>query len=198
MTTTLTVNAVARMLWVSAAAIVLGIGVGLIWWPSSQSIAQVQVQAEQIYERANDDDAALRRASHLREAAERIAQDVNSLSGGTSASATTASAIELLNRDGRAFGVDIRSLGPSPQATPLAAAGLTGIPLEVAARGHFRSLLTFVADLPRHDVLLDIGNVDLAGNGGRAPEPTVDAKIDLIVYWYHAPPEMENHAARTL
>jgi Tfp pilus assembly protein PilO len=195
----MTLPAAARLLWLLAAAILLGVGVGLIWLPSSQAIAQLETQAKELYERADQNEAEVRDAAHLRAAAQRIDDDVHSLSGQASASAAMARALTLLEGDARTYGIEIRSVAPAPHAPPAPSAGLSGTPLEIDAHGSFRALLAFAADLPRHDALIEVDDVDLAAAPTRSPAPALDAKIDATIYRYHPASDPEvTHAPGTL
>lgn len=195
----LTLPAAARLIWLLAGAMLLGVGVGLVWMPSSQAIAQVQAQAKDLYDRASRNDAEARESARLEAAAKHIAADVDSLSGQASPTAATARALALLNRDARLFGVAIHAIAPAPQASPAPFAGLRGMPLEIDARGSFRALLAFAADLPRHDVLIEIDDLNLAATPSRSRSPVLEAKIEATIYRYNPAPETEvTHAPGTL
>ena len=183
--------ATIRIVWLLTAAVIFGIGIGLVWWPSSQAINALRAQAKSAYDEADQNDAEVRHAAELQAVERRVAEDVAHLSGRTSHSAVLAATLQLLYGEGRAFHVDVRSIvpAPAPSSTPIAEASsrgtLTGTPIEIDARGRFRDLLHFVADLPRHDVLVAIDNANLAGGGDRSAEPILNARINATVYRYH-------------
>jgi Tfp pilus assembly protein PilO len=203
----LTTSAGVRIIWMLGAAIFLGVGVGLVWWPTSQTISVLKSQAKSLYDEANQNEADVRHAAELHSLAKRVSDDVRLLSGQGSQSAVTAATLSLLNREARAFGIDVRSIvpAPAPSPTPLARgqttsnSALDGNPVEIDIRGRFRDVLAFVADLPRHNVLIDVSDVNLADEGDRSVKPVLSAKIHAIVFRYRGIAEEETqHASGTL
>jgi len=178
-----------RILWLAAAAVLFGLGVGVVWWPSAQDIAQMQAQAKNLYDGANANERVLRQAARMRAARARVAADVRALAGSETPNAATVRAIRLLDRRAKAFGLEIRAvvpaLPPSPAPAASAQAGsLLGFPVEIDLRGTFRAVLAFTADIPRHDVLVEVRNLDLAAAGDRARKPVLDARLAVTVYRY--------------
>jgi len=173
----LTMASAVRVVWMVSAALFVGGGVGIVWWPSSQTIASMQSQARTLYDQANANDVEVRHAAELRALAKRMADDVRALSGEDSQSATTAAALALLSHESRAFTVDVRSFVPATAATPAPGTSLVGTPVEIDVRGGFRNLLALVSDL--NDVSLD-------DNGNRSATPVLSAKIHATIFRYHA------------
>lgn len=182
----LTMASAVRVVWMVSAALFVGGGVGIVWWPSSQTIASMQSQARTLYDQANANDVEVRHAAELRALAKRMADDVRALSGEDSQSATTAAALALLSHESRAFTVDVRSFVPATAATPAPGTSLVGTPVEIDVRGGFRNLLALVSDLPRHNVLIDVNDVSLDDNGNRSATPVLSAKIHATIFRYHA------------
>jgi hypothetical protein len=202
----LSLASTVRITWVFTAAMFLGIGMGVVWWPASQTIAAVKEQAESQYDEATQNEAVVRHAAQLRAVAKRVADDVRQLSGG-SQSALTAAALTLLNRESHAHAIDIRSIVPAPvtlaSSAPAAArpadSALTGTALEIDARGGFRDILAFISDLPRHNVLIDVSDVNIIERGDHSPKPVLSATIHATVFRYKGIKEGEiQHAAGTL
>jgi len=188
------VRSSVRIVWMLTGTILFGVGLGVVWWPTSETIATIKAQAKILYDEANQNEADARRASQLLAVAKRIADDVRRLSGQNSQSATTAATLALLARDAAIHRIDVRSIVPVPvtSASPApvvstgAAAPFTGAPLEITVRGRFRDVLSFIADLPRHDVLLDVSDVDLAAIGESPSRPKLNATIHATVFRYQA------------
>jgi Tfp pilus assembly protein PilO len=178
----LTISSMVRILWMLTAATFVGAGVGIVWWPSSQALAAMQSQAKALYDEANDNEAEIRHAAQLHALAKQVADDVRELSGRRSESAVMAATLTLLGTEARAFKIDVRSILPT--ATPVASSPLSGIPVEIDARGHFRELLAFVSDLPRHNVLIDVSDVSLDDDGDRTLSPVLSAKIHATLFRY--------------
>jgi len=190
-----------RLVWLSAAVVFLGLGVGAVWWPNAQAIAAVSAQARSLYDQANQNDAEVRHAAQLRALAKRVADDVHSLSGLGSQSAVMATTLNLLNREGRMFSVDVRSIVPAPaaSASPVPQAGaLAGTTVQIDVRGHFRDILAFTSDLPRHNALIEIHDVSLIDRGDRSPAPVLGATIHATLFRYRDAGQRETqHAAGT-
>lgn len=188
------------------AAMFLGIGMGVVWWPASQTIAAVKEQAESQYDEANQNEAVVHHAAQLRAIANRVTDDVRQLSGG-SQSALTAATLTLLNRESHAHTIDIRSIVPAPiaptSAPPAAArpadSALTGTAIEIDARGRFRDILAFISDLPRHNVLIDVSDINIIDRGDHSPKPVLGATIHATVFRYKGIKKGEiPHAAAAL
>jgi Tfp pilus assembly protein PilO len=202
-----TMSAGIRIIWMLGAAIFLGVGLGLVWWPTSQTIAAIKSQAKNLYDEANENEADVRHAAELRSLAKRVSADVHLLSGQGSQSAVTAATLSLLNREARVFGVDVRSIVPAPASSPTPPAqgqstsisSLAGAPVEIDVRGRFRNVLAFVADLPRHNVLIAVSDLSLADEGDPSIKPVLSAKLHATVYRYRGIAEEEaQHASGTL
>ncbi|HTX57048.1 MAG TPA: type 4a pilus biogenesis protein PilO [Candidatus Acidoferrales bacterium] len=186
-----------RIVWMLAASIFFGVGVGIVWWPTSQTIASYKTQAKSLYDDANQDETEIAHASELRSAARRVEDDVKLLSAQSSAGAVTAATLRLLNGEAHAYGVDVRSIVPAPQASASPGA-LAGTVVELDVRGRFRNLLAFISDLPRHDVLMEINDVSLAGTGDRSPKPVLAATIHAAIYRYRGIGKETQHASGAL
>jgi len=186
----LTMPMAVRIVWMLTATTFLGGGLGIVWWPTSETITVTQSQAKALYDEANENEAAVRHATQLHALAKRIADDLRALSGQSSQSAAVAATLALLNREARDFKIEVRSIVPTIMATP-AAASLSGAPIEIDVRGQFRDLLAFVSDLPRHDVLIDVSDVSLGDEDQRSLRPTLDARIHATVFRYRGTAEEE-------
>jgi len=187
----LTIVSAIRIIWMVSITIFVGGGVGIVWWPSSQTIAATQLQAKVLYDEANVNEAEVRHAAELQALTDRMADDVRALSGQASPSAATAATLALLNREARVFAIDVRSIVPTTAPTPAPSTALVGTPIEIDVGGHFRNLLAMVSDLPRHNVLIEVNDVSLDDDGDRSLRPVLSAKIHATVFRYHANTEEE-------
>jgi hypothetical protein len=183
------VTAWVRVIWVLTAAIFFGIGIGAVWWPSAQAIASVRAQAKGAYDEANQNESEIRHAAQLRAVAERVSRDVSRLAGQDSESATTAMTLRILNAQSRKFGVEIGAIVPRSEAAPDAPNPgavnnrLTGTEVEIDLRGRFRNVLSFVSDLPRHEVLIRINSVDvLQVDASRPDRPVLTVKMAATLF----------------
>ena len=195
-----------RVVWILTAAVFFGLGLGIVWWPASQTIAAIKAQAKNLYDEANQNEATVQRAVQLRAVAKRVADDVHRLSGQGSPSALTAATLALLNRESRAHGIDVRSIAPAPGSSASPAPNtaqtdnaLAGTAMEIDVRGRFRDLLAFISDLPRHNVLIEVSDINLADRGDRSNKPVLGATIYATVFRYQGIAEGDTlHASRAL
>lgn len=189
-----------RITWTLTIAMFLGIGLGVVWWPASQSIAAVKEQAKSLYDEANQNEADVQHAERLHAIAKRVSDDVRQLSGQGSQSATTAATLTLLNRESRAYTIDIRSIVPAPVASASAAPSATqpadnvlaGTAISIDVRGTFRDILAFISDLPRHNVLIDVSDINLVDRGDHSSKPVLGGTIHATVFRYKGPREGES------
>jgi hypothetical protein len=172
--------ALARLTWACTAFVILGLGVGVVWWPSSQAISQVRRHAGEMYEEANHNDAIVRLAADLRAAQARVRADVNALGGTRSPGQVTAAALRLLEDEAKQRGVEIRSIVPS--AAPITAGALVGTDVAIGARGPFRNIISFLADLPRHNVLMELRDAELISSDPTQKLPSLDATVHATIY----------------
>lgn len=195
----LTTASTVRIVWMFTAVAFVGGGVGLVWWPTSQTIGAVQSQAKTLYDEANSDEVEVRHAVELRAIAKRMGDDVRALSGQGSRSAAMATTLALLNREAHGFKIDVRSVVPTAWAAKPDDRSLVGTPVEIDVRGQFRDLLAFVSDLPRHNVLIDVGDVNLDDDSGHSLKPILSAKIHATIFRYRdAEGEEMQRASRAL
>ncbi len=186
-------RSVTRIVWVLSGFVVFGIGVGRIWWPSSQQISQVGVRAQDEYEEANRIDVQLRHARQLRVIQTRVEGDIARLSLRASSAAATSRELALFNEESERFGVDVRTIVPQPATKNDPEDVLVETNLELGLRGSFRSLVTMLADLTRHDVLIGVRDIAISAAGATParPSPTLDVTIHAAMYRLRSPARME-------
>ena len=173
--------ALVRLTWLGTAFVVLGLGLGAVWWPSSQTIEQVRGHAREMYEEANNNDALVRRASELRAAQSRVRADLELLGGVGSAGVVTAAALRLLGYEAQQRGVEIRSILPS--STSATSSGpFVGTDVAIGVRGPFRNIVSLIADLPRHDVLIEVHDAELVSSDQSQKLPALDVTLHTTFY----------------
>ena len=183
--------AIARIVWLAVAFVVFGVGVGLVWWPTSQSIDQVRSHARELYEEANQNDAIVRRAADLRAAQKRIHDDLQQLGGERSPGAVTAAALSLLSAEGKRMNVDVRSIAPAPAAAQSAAVheSLSGSDVAIGVRGPFKNVMNLIADLPRHNVLVEVHDAQITSSDITKKAPVLDVTINATIFRVSGNPE---------
>lgn len=196
-----------RVCWLFAAFIVGGLGVGIIWWPASRELAERHAHALELYDEANSIDAATRRASQLRAVQTRIASDLAQLGGVRSSGSVTAAVLRLLHDESKREAVQIREVAPdvAMQPAPSTAAAssarddvLSGSDVAISVRAPFRNIVALVADLPRHDVLIDIHDIQLTVIGAERKPPVLDVTLHSTIYRLAALPTVGSSRVRTV
>lgn len=207
--TTIDVRGWIRVTWLVVAFVVGGIGIGCIWWPAAQDISQRHARAMELYEEANTIDAAIRRASQLRSAQFRIKTDLAELGGVRSPGAITAALLQLLHEESKRQGVEVREVAPdtnphtsppprTPQSSILKADVLAPEDIAVSVRGPFRNIVALVADLPRHDVLVDIRDIQLSSTEAARRPPILDVTLHATIYHLMSLPTVEISSERLI
>lgn len=192
--------ALVRIVWLLVAFVLAGVGGGIVWWPASTQIAQVRQQAMDLYQRANVLDAQTRRAGELRAAQRRIEDDLRKLGGGTSSARTTAVALRLLSDEAKRNGLEFLEITPDTAGSPSTPAPaairsdsrLSGVNVSIRLRGPFRSLVALISDIPRHDVLFQVHDVQLHATGALRPLPLLDATLHGTIYHLVSSHQTEN------
>jgi hypothetical protein len=177
----------ARVAWWLAGCVLFGVGVGGVWWPASQRIAEIRAHSRDMYDEANRNQAEVRQADDLRRVQVRVAADVARLSGQSSVGAAMASALRLLGDESKRFNVELRSIAPEETSGTTDGAkandALLGTDVTLGLRGSFRNMVVMLADLPRHDVLLAVHDVALQGTDKiHAGVPTLTATVHATLY----------------
>lgn len=184
MTTAIDVRGLVRVTWLIVAFVVGGVGFGCIWWPASQQISQRHARALELYDEANTIDAAIRRSSQLRDAQLRIRSDLAELGGIRTPGAVTAALLQLLHEESKRQSIEVREVAPdaNARASVPKADLLAPTELSIAVRGPFRNIVALVADLSRHDVLVDIHDIQLGATESTRNAPVLDATLHATMY----------------
>lgn len=175
-----------RILW-GVVVLVSALGYEVTIAPLQRAIVQTQQYASQLYHRANANEAVARRAPALEAARRRIAGDVARLEGVTQAG-ETASMLLLFAREAARYHVAIRAIATddmsSADASPKSAArsALEAQPLTLTLRGTFRDIVPLLADLPNHDVLLEIRDAQLHVVPSTRSAIVLDATVAAALY----------------
>ena len=181
-------------IWLTC-ALVWGVGIACVWLPSSAELSNTRAHASELYEEANQNDADVRRGAELVASRARVLQDIASLRGQFNGATATAAALTLIAERARRDGIEVRSLLPQDSPTPMALLSKTEIAL--AIRGHFRNLIAFTSNLPRHDALIGVTGIAInAGTASKADPSVLDATLHLALYRIDDPVAKEStHAS---
>lgn len=174
-----------RVLWLLV-ALITALGYAVVVAPGEREVVSLETHAKALYDEENINESKLSRAAELNALRARVQSDLRRLGGNGSTSATAAAVIGLLEREGKRFRVEVRSISPNavtdPKPLPRTAATLAGADWDIVVRGGFRDVLSLLADVSRHDVLLDVRDVDLSATAERSSAPTVDATVHTTIY----------------
>ena len=174
---------IVRAIWLMTFLVFVGVGIGVVWWPSSQTIDAYRQAAAMYYDEATRNEADVRHAAQLRILQNRVLTDLKLITPLHSPGAATATMLELLATESKTYGVSIRSIVPvvAPAAPAPRAAGTSGpfdaTSIEIGLRGRFDKVLQFVSDLPRHESLLEIRDMSFSQSGGDGLAVTVHATL---------------------
>lgn len=174
-----------RTLWL-AAALIIAAGYALVVVPGEREVVSTEAHAKVLYDEENIDESKLSRAAELSALRARVQSDLQRLGGNGSASATAAAVLDLLEQEGKRFHTEVRSISPDVQPVDKRSHGsvgtLKGSDWDIVIRGGFREILSLLADTPRHDVLLEIRDVDFTATGENGGSTTVDATVHTTIY----------------
>jgi hypothetical protein len=119
------------------------------------------------------------RAAGLSAARDRVALDVASLSNGRGGARTTLSALELLQRACSRAHVTINGVAPDGPVGPASTVGFGGVTIGI--RGSYRNVLSVIADLSAHRVLIEVSNATLVA-ASDSDLREIDATVHARVY----------------
>ena len=196
---------IARCLWFLTFGLFAGVGIGMVWWPASLTIAQLRSAAENDYDESLRNEAAVRQAAQLRTLHHKVVDDLRTLTPVNSTAAATATMLQLLSSEQRSYGVTVRSvvpnLAPENAVTARSASSepFDRTTVEIALTGEFPKILDFVADVPRHAVLLDVRAISLADSGNAGVSPQLSVTLDATLYRFRgAMPQEDSDASASL
>lgn len=188
-----TPRAVVRTVWLLTFVVVIGIGVGLVWWPSSQRIDAYRSAAELYYDEANRNEDEVRDAAQLRELQKRIVDDLRSIAPAHSSGAATSQLLGLLSQESKTYGITVKTVVPGVKRP--AQGPFETVPLEITLSGRFANVLHFVSDLTRHDLLIETADLDISNPQGNNAELAVVVHATLYRFKGTLPSKEVDHAA---
>lgn len=186
-------RAAVRTVWLLTIVTFAGAGVGLVWWPSAQTIGAYRGAAALYYDEAERNEEQVRDAAALREVQRRVVTDLDAVTVSASTGAAASALLRLLSAESKSYGVAVASVTPGATAqTP--SGPFETIPLDIALRGRLDGVLRCISDLPRHDVLLEIRETSISASqehdGGLA------VTVHATLYRFIGPlPREDDHAS---
>ncbi len=164
--------------WVFVAALVLSEYLFAIA-PAERSLQTIRAREHELYDLSIRNERLLRGADGLSAARDRVARDVARLAGERGAGSATLRTLELLQHESSHVHVAIGGLAPQ---LPDAAAQTAGAEdVTITMRGTYRDVLAAIADISRHEVLLEVSDATLASAADVAGQ--IDATLHATLYY---------------
>jgi Tfp pilus assembly protein PilO len=125
--------------------------------PAQARLRQVAFQAHELYDLANRNERMLANYRALEAARARVRRDLRMLAGESGEDKATLSSLRLLQREAKTYRTSVLGLEPETSATKIAGESS----LRITLLGSYRDVLALVADVTRHDALVEIESVRL-------------------------------------
>jgi Tfp pilus assembly protein PilO len=186
-------NRDVRIGWIVAGALAV-LGYVAIIAPSERHLAAIEFQGHELYQLANRNETMYAARSSLEEARLRVERDMSSLGVKNTSGKAMFATLRLVQWESVGHHAVVTGITPL-DATPPNDDGRQDI--VIAVRGRYRDIVALVADLSRHDLLIDVRDVELTGTSTPIFGADVDAAIHATVY--HSNQGLmreENHAVR--
>jgi Tfp pilus assembly protein PilO len=183
-----------RVAWL-AIVLVAVVGFATIVLPAQRRIASTESRAADLADLAARNEALLARLDSIEQTRSSVRSDLDRLAGSVGPGRTTVAVLHVLEDEGKRNHVTISSIAPASDET-------SGVPqakeeLAVSLRGRYRDVMAAIADVPRHDALVEIESVGVARANTRALFPSVDATVRVALYRDVKDLAKENANART-
>ncbi|HTA38339.1 MAG TPA: hypothetical protein VK760_04660 [Candidatus Acidoferrales bacterium] len=175
-------NAVAqlRVAWLAVALVVV-LGFAAVVLPAQRRIAAIEAHAGDLADLADRNEAVLARLESLERTRTRVRRDLARLAGKAGSGKATVAALHVL--EGEAGRNHLIISGIAPANDDVAAAHREGEEdVAVSLRGRYRDVMNAVADLSRHDALVEVRAVSLARVDIRTLFPNVDATVSVALF----------------
>lgn len=124
-------------------------------------IAGSHERAEELYRKAAANDRIAAQTGPLQRARAGALADLARISKQSDAALSTADFIGAVQAGARRFGVTVAAVEPQIGPAGPVRDTLQQAPVSIRLRGHFKPLLYFVSDLPEHELLVDVSDVQL-------------------------------------
>ncbi len=169
-----------RLAWLIVGA--LGIaGYALIVAPGERHLAATEFHAHELYELANRNERMLQDRDRLVAARNRVERDIRTLTGRDNEGRISLAALRLLDAETQAHHVIVSGFAPETSDSP-DSGRIEDESIEL--RGAYRDVIAAVADLSRHDVLLEVDEAKIVGGSAKfAGNATVDATVQARLYY---------------
>jgi Tfp pilus assembly protein PilO len=169
-----------RIAWL-VVALVAVIGFASIVLPAQRRIASIQTHAANLADLAARNEALLARLDSLEQTRARVRRDLDRLTGKIGAGRTTVAALHVLEDEAGRNHLTISAIAPAGEEPP-ASRPSREEDVVVTLRGRYRDVMAAIADVPRHDALVEVESVALTRVDTRALFPSVDATVRVALF----------------
>lgn len=186
--------ATLRVSWLLVFAVATA-GLFTIVLPGCSAKTATQTQANAIYQEAVANEKTVEEATRLQAAQARVESDLRKLGGQQNEGQVVATALRLFNDEGKRYHVEVRTIVPaastvaapsaaSPSSSAPALDPLIAAPVTLGLRGHFRDVVALLVDLPKHDVLIDLHDVQMTARDSDrlSNQPSLDVTVQATIY----------------
>jgi Tfp pilus assembly protein PilO len=169
-----------RVAWL-VVSLVAALGFAGVVAPAQQRIAALEAHAAELADLATRNEALLLRLGSLERTRNRVRSDLQRLGGKGGGGRVAVAALQVLEDEAARNHLTISSIAPAGE--PLSnGAERREEDVSISLRGRYRDLMVAIADVPRHDVLLEVQSVTLESVATRQVFPSVDATIRAALY----------------
>ena len=168
-----------RIAWlVVALAAVLGFA--SIVLPAQRRIAAIEERAAGLADLAARNEALLARLDSLEQTRTRVRRDLERLSGKIGTGRTTVAVLHVLEDEAGRNHLTITGIAPAGEEPSAPRAQREDV--AVSLRGRYRDVMGAIADVTRHDALVEVQSVALTRVDTRQLFPSVDATVRVALY----------------
>jgi Tfp pilus assembly protein PilO len=169
-----------RIAWLVIALVAI-LGFASIVLPAQRAIASIQSHAADLADLAARNEALLARLDSLEQTRARVRRDLERLTGKIGAGRSTVAVLHVLENEAGRNHLTISSIAPAGEGSPASRPDREE-DVAVSLRGRYRDVMAAVADVPRHDALVEVESVGLARVDSRQLFPSVDAIVRVALY----------------
>ena len=147
--------------------------------PPERRMQAIRAREHELYDLSIRNERLLRGATGLAAARDRVAKDIAQLAVQRGTGSATLRTLEVLQRESARERVSIGGLEPQAPDTATQAGGAEDV--TITMRGTYRDVLSAIADVSRHDVLLEVSDASLASMADAGTE--IDATLHATLFY---------------
>jgi Tfp pilus assembly protein PilO len=169
-----------RIAWLLV-ALAAALGFASIVLPAQRRVAAIEERAAGLADLAARNEALLARLDSLEQTRTRVRRDLERLSGKMGTGRTTVAVLHVLEDEAGRNHLTITGIAPAGEE-PSAPRLQREEDVAVSLRGRYRDVMAAIADVSRHDALVEVQSVALTRVDTRQLFPSVDATVRVALY----------------